>query len=72
MEVVSFECLLCTYRSGECVDHCMAGFEGRRFTYLGLFNAGKACEHLFIPADKVTNHIDSNLCFKAFQVRDIC
>ncbi|XP_053393381.1 uncharacterized protein LOC123564770 [Mercenaria mercenaria] len=36
-----------------CIGHCMPGFEGRRFDFLGLYGTD-ACKHKFIPADRVS------------------
>ncbi|XP_045214515.2 protein zer-1 homolog [Mercenaria mercenaria] len=38
----------------ECKEHCMPGFEGRQFDYLGLYGNEEACRHRFIPARKVS------------------
>ncbi|KAL4236756.1 Protein zer-1 [Mactra antiquata] len=38
-----------------CRDHCMPGFVGRQFEFIGLFNT-EACSHKFIPALKVSGN----------------
>lgn len=38
----------------ECKLHCMPGFEGRHFDYLGLYGTTDACQHKFIPAHRVS------------------
>ncbi|WAQ97296.1 ZER1-like protein [Mya arenaria] len=39
--------------SSECEEHCMPGFQGRKFDFLGLYETEKCvCHHRFIPAYK--------------------
>ncbi|XP_052819759.1 protein zer-1 homolog [Mya arenaria] len=41
--------------SSECEEHCMPGFQGRKFDFLGLYETEKCvCHHRFIPAYKVS------------------
>jgi hypothetical protein len=43
---------LAIYSDTECTGHCMPGFEGRQFDFLGLYG-NEECRHSFIPARRV-------------------
>ncbi|XP_053393383.1 protein zer-1 homolog isoform X2 [Mercenaria mercenaria] len=47
--------IICHTDKGDqkCRGHCMPGFEGRRFDFLGLYGTD-SCTHKFIPADRVS------------------